>query len=315
MYYDGNQDEDAITYLTLANELIHELNPNAFTIAEDISGMPGLASPASKLGIGFDYRMAMGISDFWIKTLEKKGEEGWHVGDMFYELTNKRKEEKTISYSESHDQAMVGDKTIIFRLIDSLMYTNMNVFDRNPKVDRGLALHKMIRLVTLATSGNGYLTFMGNEFGHPEWIDFPREGNNWSYDYARRQWNLLYDTNLRYHFLSGFEKEMIRLVKKHKIFSHRPFVIIQNTKDQVLIFKRNHLVFIFNFNPVQSFTGYGFEIDKGIYTIILSSDSPEFDGFNRIDTLYEYSTHRIENVNILKIYIPSCTALVLYKRR
>lgn len=314
MYYDGNQDEDAIVYLTLANKLIHEVNSQAFTIAEDVSGMPGLASSIENFGIGFDYRMAMGIADFWVKILKDKKDEEWHVGDMFYELTNKRKEERTISYVESHDQAMVGDKTLIFNLLDSLMYTNMNVFERNPKVDRGLALHKMIRLATLATAGNGYLTFMGNEFGHPEWIDFPRLGNDWSYKYARRQWSLLTDTNLRYRFLAEFEKEMLGLINKQDIFSFKPFAIIQSTPDQVLIFKRNNLVFIFNFNPTKSFTDYGFEVDKGQYKIVLNSDDSEFDGFDRVDDNYDYSTLSIKGKDVLRVYIPARTAFVLEKQ-
>jgi 1,4-alpha-glucan branching enzyme len=313
MYYDGNQDEDAIVYLTLANKLIHELNPQALTIAEDVSGMPGLASPVEKYGIGFDFRMSMGIADFWIKYLKEKNDEEWHVGDMFYELTNKRKEEKTISYVESHDQAMVGDKTVIFRLIDKLMYTDMNVFERNLDIDRGMALHKMIRLVTIATAGNGYLTFMGNEFGHPEWIDFPREGNDWSYKYARRQWSLLKDTNLRYRFLAEFEKAMLDIVKEYNIYTYRPFAIIQNTQDQVLIFKRNDLVFVFNFNPVKSFVDYGFEIDEGKYKVVLNSDDAVFDGFGRIDDDYDYRTHLISGKHILKVYIPARSSFVLYK--
>ena len=315
MYYDGNQDDDAIVYLAMANKLIHEVNPQAFTIAEDISGMPGLASPIENMGIGFDYRMAMGIADFWVKILKDKKDEEWHVGDMFYELTNKRKEERTISYVESHDQAMVGDKTLIFNLLDSLMYSDMNVFERNPKVDRGLALHKMIRLATIATAGNGYLTFMGNEFGHPEWIDFPRLGNDWSYQYARRQWSLLDDTNLRYRFLAEFEKEMLGLINKQDIFSFRPFAIIQSTADQVLIFKRNNLVFIFNFSPTKSYTDYGFEIDEGKYKIVLNSDDSEFDGFNRVDDNYDYSTLNIKGENVLRVYIPARTAFVLEKKR
>lgn len=314
LYYDGNQDENAITYLTLANKLIHELNPQAITIAEDISGIPGLGSPIEKYGMGFDYHMAMGIADFWVKLIKNKKDEEWQVGDIFYELTNKRKEEKTISYAESHDQAMVGDKTIIFRLIGSLMYTHMNISKPNITVDRGIALHKMIRLATLSTAGNGYLTFMGNEFGHPEWIDFPREGNNWSYTYARRQWNLLTDENLFYHFLMEFEKEMIKLVKKHQIFNCPPSLMVQNIKDQILIYKRNYLIFIFNFNPNQSFTDYAFETEKGKYSIILNTDDAKFKGFNRIDKEYKYPTHPVNHKNILKIYIPSRSALVLYKK-
>lgn len=314
MYYDGNEDEDAIIYLTLANELIHEINPNAITIAEDVSGMPGLASSISEKGIGFDFRMAMGIADFWVKLLKTKSDEEWHVGDMFYELTNKRKEESTISYVESHDQAMVGDKTIIFRLLDSLMYTDMNVFKRNPDIDRGIALHKIIRLVTFGTAGDGYLTFMGNEFGHPEWIDFPRQGNGWSYKYARRQWSLATDANLRYRFLAKFESSMLNTLSQYDLFDNRPFVIIQSTEDQVLIFKRGDLIFVFNFSPIVSYENYSFQIDKGVYRIVLNTDESKFDGFDLVDVNYNYITQLQDSKDFLKLYIPARSGFVLAKQ-
>ncbi len=203
-YFDNNVDEDALTYLTLANKVIHEVRADAISIAEDISGMPGLAYPVSKGGIGFDYRFAMGVPDLWNKVLKKPLDEDWHIGYIRHELTNRRKEEKSISYAESHDQAIVGDKTIIHQLINSAIYTHMRIEDEHPGVSRGIALHKMIRFITLATAGNGYLNFMGNEFGHPEWIDFPREGNNWSFHFARRQWHLADDPDLKYQFLCPF---------------------------------------------------------------------------------------------------------------
>ncbi|MDR0418840.1 MAG: alpha amylase C-terminal domain-containing protein [Prevotellaceae bacterium] len=313
MYYDGTQDEDAITYLTLANKLIHEVNPNAITIAEDVSGMPGLAASTKSGGMGFDFRMSMGIADFWIKTLKKKKDEEWHVGDMFYELTNKRIDEKTISYAESHDQAMVGDKTIIFWLLDKDMYTAMSVFTPNMNVDRGIALHKLIRMVSLSTAGNGYLNFMGNEFGHPEWIDFPRLGNNWSYQYARRQWDLADDTNLKYRFLQAWDRAMIKLAKKEKIFTNRPFVIVQNNYDQILVFKRGDIVFAFNFNPTNSFTDYGFDIDPGKYKMFLSSDDKKFGGFDRIDAKQEHLTIPSKDKNLLKLYLPCRSVQILKK--
>ena len=220
MYYDGNQDEDAIVYLTLANCLIHHLKPEAIVVAEDMSGMPGLAAPFDKWGIGFDYRLAMGIPDYWIKIIKELSDEQWRVGDIYYQLTNKRDEEKTISYAESHDQALVGDQTIIFRLIKDAMYTKMSKDIVSLDVDRGIALHKLIRLITLACSGGGYLNFMGNEFGHPEWIDFPRQGNGWSYLYARRQWSLRDNQLLRYHFLSDFDREMIKVIKDNDAFEN-----------------------------------------------------------------------------------------------
>ncbi|MDR2027723.1 MAG: alpha amylase C-terminal domain-containing protein [Prevotellaceae bacterium] len=312
-YFDGNQDENAIAYLALANKLLHRLNPGIITIAEDVSGMPGLAAPQACGGIGFDYRMAMGVADFWIKTIVEKPDEAWDVGDMYYELCRKRKDEKTISYAESHDQAMVGDKTIIFRLVDSEMYYSMNVFCENLIVDRGIALHKMIRLASIATAGNGYLNFMGNEFGHPEWIDFPREGNGWSYKYARRQWSLRDDTNLRYRFLAEFDKAMIFLARQEIFFEYDPFALSINNEAQVLIFKRGDTVFFFNFNPVESFTDYAIDIDKGKYKIILNSDSPLFNGFDRVDENYLYPTHAYYKQHLLKVYLPSRTAFVMKK--
>ena len=310
-YYDGNQDEDAITYLSLANTLIHEVNPNAFTIAEDMSGMPGLALPLEEGGIGFDFRLSMGVPDYWIKLIEDRKDEDWHVGDMFYELTNKRKEEHTISYAESHDQAMVGDKTIIFRLIDKEMYTSMNVFERNMIVDRGMALHKMIRLLTIATAGDGYLNFMGNEWGHPEWIDFPREGNGWSYDHARRLWSLVDDMNLRYRFLNEFDKAMIRLAGKRGFFDNMPEPLVRDVERQILAFKRGSFVFVFNFSSVMSVSDYKFECEAGKYQEALDTDSACFDGFDRMDASVEHFTVGEYGKDLLSLYLPSRTALVL----
>ena len=274
-YYNGGQDTNAITYLTLANRLIHAVNPHAITIAEEMSGMPGLANKFEDGGIGFDYRMAMGVPDFWIKTIKEKKDEDWKPTAIFWELTNRRADEKTINYAESHDQALVGDKTIIFRLIDSDMYWHMMVGDNNYNVDRGIALHKMIRLVTLATINGGYLNFMGNEFGHPEWIDFPREGNGWSYKYARRQWDLVDRQDLKYRFLGKFDHDIINLVRKTRFFQSSPVEKLwDKDDDQILAFKRRDLVFVFNFNPTKSFTDYGFLAPIGEYEHVLDSDDP-----------------------------------------
>ncbi len=310
-YYDGNQDEDAITYLTLANKLIHEINPDMITIAEDMSGMPGLAQPASEGGIGFDFRMTMGEPDYWIKLIKGKKDEEWHVGDMFYELTNKRAEEHTISYAESHDQAMVGDKTIFFRLVDKDIYTGMSVFDHKLVIDRGMALHKMIRLLTVATAGDGYLNFMGNEFGHPEWIDFPREGNNWSYEHARRQWSLVDDANLRFRFLNAFDKAMIGIVNKAGFFEPIPEPVVRDNERQILVFRRGKYLFVFNFNPENSYSDYRFDAEAGKYVPVLNTDSECFDGFNRIDDRQSHFTLFRDGRNLLSLYIPARTALVL----
>ena len=211
-YFNGHQDDDAICYLMLANKLIHEVEPKAVTIAEEVSGMPGLAAPLSDGGYGFDFRLAMNIPDYWIKTIKECRDENWKPSSLYWEMTNRRSDERTISYCESHDQALVGDKTLIFRLVDADMYWHFAIADQNDTAHRGIALHKMIRLLTSSTINGGYLNFMGNEFGHPEWIDFPREGNGWSYKYARRQWNLVDNPNLCYRFLGDFDREMLKVM-------------------------------------------------------------------------------------------------------
>lgn len=320
-YYNGGQDTNAITYLTLANKLIHDVHPHAITIAEEMSGMPGLALPFADGGIGFDYRMAMGIPDYWIKTLKERKDEDWKPTSIFWELTNRRADEKTISYVESHDQALVGDKTVIFRLIDDHMYWHMMRDDNDYMVERGIALHKMIRLVTIATINGGYLNFMGNEFGHPEWIDFPREGNGWSHKYARRQWNLVDNPNLKYGFLNAFDNAMTSLIGGTYNFQAQPVQKLwEKDDDQILAFMRGDLVFVFNFSPTKSFTDYGILAPAGRYDMVLSTDDPEFGGFGNVaygvahltqfDSLYQPA-----GVEWLKLYLPARTAIVLRRKK
>ena len=314
-YFDQGIDEDATTYLVLCNILIKEINENAISIAEDMSGMPGLAAGFEEGGLGFDYRLAMGVPDFWIKLIKEKTDEEWNTSEIFYELTNHRIDEQIISYAESHDQALVGDKTIIFRLADKEMYTHMSVQTPSLVVDRALALHKIIRLATLGTNGGGYLNFMGNEFGHPEWIDFPREGNNWSYKYARRQWSLADNQNLRYQFLDNFDKEILSLFNTAEdIHTHQPELLVSNEHDQVLAFKRGDYILIINLNPSQSFSDYGIPGFPADYQILLSTDAQEFGGFNRIDTNIVLESMPVTDKSAqyqIMTYLPSRTAIIL----
>ena len=309
LYFDQGVDENAVTYLALANMLTREVKPGAITIAEDVSGMAGLAAPFEAGGVGFDFRMAMGIADHWIKWIKEKSDEQWSPGEMWYELTNKRADEKTVSYAECHDQALVGDKTIIFRLMDKEMYFSMNMESQNPVVDRGIALHKLIRLATLGTAGNGYLNFMGNEFGHPEWIDFPREGNNWSFDHARRLWSLADNGFLRYPRLQAFDRAMIHLVKRYGVLSEKPVLLRADEEKKILIFGRKNLIFALNFNPVGSYADYGFPAPPGKYVKVLDSDAEEFNGFSRLEGDGDHFT--VDGT--LSLYLPSRCALVLKK--
>ncbi|MDR4988486.1 MAG: alpha amylase C-terminal domain-containing protein [Bacteroidales bacterium] len=316
-YYNLNQDEDAIVYLFLANKLIHEFSPSAFTVAEEMSGMPGLAAPESAGGIGFDYRLAMGVPDFWIKTIKEKKVEFWHVGEIFHQLQSKRPEEKTIHYAESHDQALVGDKTIIFWLIDKEMYHDMHKDSRNLAVDNGIALHKMIRLITMGTAGNGYLNFMGNEFGHPEWIDFPNAHNNWSYHYARRQWSLAAHPDLKYKYLAAFDRAMVRFAVQEDLLSSADIRMFrEHVSDQVLIFGRGRLLFVFNFSPFRSYTDYPATVPRGVYEMLLDSDAVAFGGQGRVDASINYPAQEGADPAFaeIKLYIPALSGFVLRKK-
>ncbi len=308
-YYADDVDKDALTYLTLANDLIHSVKPSAISIAEEMSALPGLACKRDFGGIGFDYRMSMGAPDLWIKTLKEKKDEDWNLTELFHELTTHRPEEKVISYAESHDQALVGDKTIIFRLIDKEMYDHMQIGDDNVLVERGLALHKMIRLLTASTNGGGYLNFMGNEFGHPEWIDFPREGNDWSYHYARRQWNLVDDVHLKYKWLGSFDSAMTNVIKDLGETDFQPVTI--HDHDHVLTFMRSGYLFAFNFSPNNSYTDYGVSAIPGKYQVVFSSDDTQYGGQNRINKSLDYVTQTTSKSPILKLYLPARTAIVL----
>lgn len=311
-YFLREVDWDAIVYLQLANKLIHELNPEAISIAEEVSGMPGLCRQPQEGGVGFDYRMAMGIPDFFIKILKEQRDEEWDIFEFWKVLSDRRYKEKTIAYAESHDQALVGDKSIAFWLMDKEMYYHMRVEDSHLVVDRGMAYHKLFRLFTISLGGEGYLNFMGNEFGHPEWIDFPREGNEWSYKYARRQWSLAEDKSLKYQFLLEWDRAMIRLVKKYRILS-APFAeqIHMDPTNKVVIFKRGELIFLFNFNTNSSIFDYKFRApEMGKYELVLNSDHKKYGGFHRIDERLDYYTDQHQ---MLAVYLTNRTALVLRK--
>ena len=312
-YFSLNTDVEAITYLQLANELIREVRPNAVTVAEDMSAMPGMCLPIKDGGVGFDYRLSMGVPDLWIKMLKTLTDEQWSMGHLWYELTTRRPKEKYIGYVESHDQALVGDKTVMFRLCDSEMYWSMDADNKSPIIHRGMSLHKMLRLITSSLAGEGYLNFMGNEFGHPEWIDFPREGNDWSYKYCKRQWHLADDNTLKYRYLKNFDKGMVELLSANRIYSSKPISLYTDEENKIIIYKRGDVVFAFNFNPEKSFDGYYIRnLKEGKYRPIFSTDEYRYGGEGRLSLIEEYNTQKLsDGSNGFQIYIPSRTAICL----
>ena len=306
-------DEEAVTYLGLANRVIHQVRPDAVTVAEDVSGMPGLAAPVAEGGLGFDYRLAMGVTDWWFKLFDRPDEE-WGMRELYHELGNRREDEKSISYVECHDQAIVGGQSAMFRLAGEAMYTAMGVQSQNLRIDRAMALHKLTRAVTAATAGHGYLNFMGNEFGHPEWVDFPRAGNGWSYHYARRQWSLARNPELRYRFLLAFDRALLALLNRTPEFYRvRPQLLRCDELGKVLIFERADWIFLVNFHAVASHPDYGFEVPAGRYRLELDSDAPEFGGFGRVAPGQEFHPELTRNGLLLRCYLPNRTLLVLHR--
>lgn len=310
-YFAGDVDKDALVYLRLANDVIHTVRPDATTIAEEMSGLPGLVAPTEHGGLGFDYRLAMGAPDLWIKTLKEKRDEDWDLGELAHTLSSHRPEEKVITYAESHDQALVGDKTLIFRLIDKAMYWHMDKADPDLTVERGIALHKLIRLLTTGLHGGGYLNFMGNEFGHPEWIDFPRQGNNWSFKHARRQWSLRDNGFLKYQWLGEFDVSLMKLIQTVDDPGIHYLTVRQH--DHVISFMRGDLLFIMNFSPNQSWTNYGVSAAAGSYHLVLDSDDTQFGGQGRVDPRGRYFTTPHNDAHIIRVYIPARIGLVLQK--
>ena len=318
-YFGPSVDEEGVVYLMIANEMLHRLYPNVTTIAEDVSGMPALCMPVSLGGIGFDYRLAMAIPDLYIKWLKEKEDIDWDMGNLCFTLENRRHGEKTIAYAESHDQALVGDKTLMMWLCDAELYTNMSVLaPLTPVIDRGIALHKMIRLITHGLGGEGYLNFEGNEFGHPEWLDFPREGNKNSYHYARRQFNLIDDHLLRYRFLNDFDAKMQWTEEKYGwLHSPEAYVSLKHEGDKVIVFERAGLLWIFNFHPSQSFVDYRVGVEQaGTYRIVINTDSSAFGGHDNVKEDTRFFTTPFtwnERKNFLQVYIPTRTAIVSSK--
>ncbi|MBF9238098.1 alpha amylase C-terminal domain-containing protein [Hymenobacter sp. BT683] len=308
-YFGPGADEDAILYLQLATTLAHELKKGSLLIAEDMSGLPGLCRPIKEGGVGFDYRLAMGIPDFWIKLLKHTPDEHWPLGELWHTLSNRRAGEKTVAYAESHDQALVGDKTLAHWLFDAGIYTHMQAGDPDPGAARALALHKLIRLLTLSVGGEAYLTFIGNEFGHPEWVDFPREGNGWSYQFARRQWSLSENPDLKFHQLGAFDKALVQMARGQHLLAAGPATLLKHDEEnKVLVYERGGLVFVVNLHIEKSLTDYRFWVtQEGQYRVVLSSDNSRFGGFDRTDEGFVYETFEHQ----LSLYVPSRVALVL----
>jgi 1,4-alpha-glucan branching enzyme len=350
-YFGLQTDVEACVYLMLANEMLHAMvggggatpsspssssssspsspsspfSPSSpqpppptdvLTIAEDVSGMPGLCAPVQDGGLGFDARLAMAVPDLWIRLLKEVPDEHWPVSQIVSALCGRRYGEGrvgTVGYAESHDQAIVGDKTIAMWLFGAEIYDGMSLVhsaSASPVIERGMALHKLITAVTVALGGEARLTFMGNEFGHPEWIDLPREGNGWSHAHARRQWSLAYGgrEDLRYGQLLAWDRALNAADDRHGfVSSGQQWCTVIDDERQLLVAERGALLWVFNFSPHRSWgaggTGGGGGQEEagpaplrvpapepGKYRVVLDSDATCFGGSGRVPWKEYYTT-------------------------
>jgi 1,4-alpha-glucan branching enzyme len=310
-FYGGNglprADENGELYLCLANALIRRIRPQALSIAEEFSGMPGLTCPPKEGGLGFDYRFAMGIPDYWEKCIESPRD----MGSLWYETTNHRPYDRTVSYVECHDQCINGHDAMIWRLIGKDMYDYMAVFTDNWNTSRGLAFYRLMRLVTLCTADAGYLNFMGDEFGHPEWLDDESR--------AHRQWHLAGRADLKYAGLAAWDRAQMTLVAgRLPDFQQQPLFRFIHEDDRILAFERGRLLFVFNFHELQAKTNLLFAVTPGKYVERLSSDETAFAGKGNlcvgvppVEHFTRVLDHRHEQD--VSLYLPPMTALVLHR--
>ncbi len=305
-YFSYATNIDAINYLQLATEVMQNVNKKSLKIAEDMSGMPGMCLPIKDGGIGFDYRLMMGTPDMWIKLIDDTRDENWSMNQIYYELSSRRPMEKAIGYAESHDQALVGDKTILFRLCDKEMYWHMNKDDDNFEVARGIGLYKLIYGVTMTLGGDGYLNFMGNEFGHPEWIDFPREGNGFSFKYARRQWSLADNPMLKYQWLRDFNREIISIIKEHKVHSKKDVQIYVDEDRKIISYRKGDLLFAMSFHHNYSATDLFLQLNERLdASLIFTTDESRFGGYDRVKTGETHYNVNRDGSDGVMVYVPS----------
>ena len=294
-------------YLCLANDLVHTISQEAFTIAEEFSGMPGLTCAPSDGGLGFDARFAMGIPDYWEKCIKNPQD----LGSLWYEMNNHRPYDRTISYVECHDQCINGDDAMIWRLLGDDMYTTMLRGIDSWNISRGLAYYRLMRLITLSTADLGYLNFMGNEFGHPEWLDAER--------HAHRQWRLATDERLKYACLAAFDLAQMKMVATYLTdFATPPLFRYIHEDKRLLAFERGHLLFAFNFHETAAYDDILFAVTPGKYTEILSSDDSTYAGHDNLritDPKVEHFTTPLPDPlhGDIKLYLPPMVALVLVR--
>ena len=310
-----NTNVDGRIYLMLANELVHGVNPKAMTVAEDVSGFPGLCLPLEYAGVGFDYRLAMGDPDIWVRLIRQSRQEDWDVEALYQALSGGRPGEMSVGYVESHDQALVGDQTLIFRMAGAEMYYGMEKDYHSPSMDRAVDMHKLSRFLTCALAPNGYLTFMGNEFGHPDWIDFPRIENNWSYFHARRQWSLVHDPNQKYEWLAAFDRAMTFFVNSRRVHcAGTPERLWVDNQRKLILFSRGAILYAFNLHPTWSQEGVFVPTDRnggGRYRVALSTDHWPWGGQERIREDQIYDSAQTPFGYGIRIYLPCRTGVAL----
>ncbi|KAG8075748.1 hypothetical protein GUJ93_ZPchr0006g43795 [Zizania palustris] len=303
-------DKDALIYLILANEMLHELHPDIITIAEDATFYPGLCEPTTQGGLGFDYWVNLSIPEMWLWHLENVPGQEWSMNKIMKVLISKNC--NMLSYVENHNQSISGRKSFAEIILHKEKCSNNSVSDDG--IFRACSLLKIIKLLTFSTSGGAYLNFIGNEFAHPKRIEFPMSGNDYSFGLANRQWELL-EKGVHKHIFN-FDKDLMSLDGKERlILRGSPNIHHCDDTSMFISFTRGPFLFVFNFNPDATSGLYSVGVDEaGEYQLILNTDETKYGGRGELKSnqyMKRTSDNRVGGCrNSLELALPSRSAHV-----
>ncbi|KAH7682202.1 1,4-alpha-glucan branching enzyme protein [Dioscorea alata] len=220
--------------------MLHELHPDIITIAEDATFYPGLCESTTQGGLGFDYYVNLSVTDLWLWLLQDVPDQAWSMSKIVNVLVNSQSSNRRmLVYCENHNQSISGGRSFAEILFGN---NNQNFIGLEDFEFRGSSLHKMIRLISFSIGGSAYLNFMGNEFGHPNRVEFPMESNNYSFAFANRKWDLLKDKGLHMG-LFNFDKEMMKLDEKEQILSRNPSTVHHVDDSKMVILNTDDVSF------------------------------------------------------------------------
>ena len=312
-YLGSNLNQSGLLYLVLLCKLAHELRPDFILIAEDVSGLPGLARPALLGGVGFDYRLQMGLPDFFESVAKDVMDDGISPSRIWHALVSRRFDERHIGYVESHDQAIVGGQSLIFRLLGPKMYTDMHAETQSHDVHLAVAVVNVAKSIVFFLGGEAWMSFIGNEFGHPDWVEFPTPDNDDCFEYAYRKWYLATDSALMYEKMAAFDRDLMHQRKIAVTWdeSYMTAPLLDDNR-KLSVFHRDRVVLVCNTTTDVSYEDVWVPVpEQGNYRVILSTEEHRYGGYGRVNENMQYATIAVDGNAYIRLYVPSMSAIFM----